>query len=380
MGVASIVATVAVGRGAEREVVDRINAKGRNVLMVVPGRLERNPTRPGTAGALVTNLRQADGREILRNSPFVTAVVPVFQQGRRLTYGNFSTSANVVGSTHEYGEVREFHIERGRYFTPSENRGAQRLAVIGSLVRDELFSDTDPLGKSLFVERVPFRIIGVLASKGISLEGGASEDDRIIIPINTAQRRVFNVDYLTWIYVQVSDQERMETVGANITSVLRRRHDLDHLSRPDDFLIENPRLIMAAQVETAEAFSRMITGLGAVVLVVSGVGILSLMTLSVRERRGEVGLRVAVGARRRDVLTQFLLEALAIAAIGGLTGLVLGFGTVTAIGQWTEWRTVLSAPSAVVALASALVIGGLFGVYPAHRAASWHPVLALRAE
>ena len=288
--------------------------------------------------------------------------------------------ATVRGTTPEYEDIRNFHTVTGRYFTHEENETAGRVVVIGSLVRDALFPDTDPLGEWLRVGRVLFQVVGVLESKGLSVGGGAIEDDKVLIPINTALRRVFNLDNIKTVYVQVVSAEVMGDAAAEIAALLRYRHGLDRGKKPDDFAIANPRVLLAAQIETAGAFRRLVTGLGAAALAVGGVGILSLMTLSVRARRGEVGLRMAVGARRRDVLIQFLLEALAITGIGGLCGLAAGLGAVTAIGQWTDWRTVLTAPSAFLAFVSALLVGGLFGAYPAHRAASWHPVTALRTE
>ncbi len=380
VGVASIVATVAVGRGAEHAVIERINALGRDMLMIYAGQVEQTPTRAGTAGASVTTLNRADSDAILASSPAIAAVAPEYNENRPIKRGMVTTTAYVRGTTPEYEEIRDFRTVLGRYFTHAENQAAARVTVIGSQVRDVLFPDTNPLNQWLRVGRIPFRVIGVLESKGVSVGGGATEDDQILVPIKTAQRRVFNVDWIKSIYLQVVDAGAMATTEREIAVLLRQRHQLDRLSRTDDFNIENPRVLLAAAMETAASFRRMITGLGAVTLIVSGVGILSLMTLSVRERRGEVGLRIAVGARRRDVLTQFLLEALAIAVMGGLLGLVLGIGSVAAIRYWTEWSVALSVSSVAMALTSALVVGGLFGVYPAHRAASWHPVTALRAE
>lgn len=380
VGAAAVVTTVAVGNGAEREVQDRIDALGRNVLMVYRGLIEPTPTRSGTSGTYVTTLREGDSEAILANSRLVQAVAPAQERDLQLKYGNESMFATVRGTTPEYEEIRNFRTVAGRYFTHEENQRAERVVVIGWLAKEALFPDTDPVGQWLRIGRVPFRVIGVLEEKGLSIGGGAIEDDKVLIPIKTALRRVFNLDNIKMVYVQAVDADAMEQVSEEITALLRSRHGRVRLGRPDDFTIENPRELLAAQIATADSFRKLVTGLGAAALIVGGVGILSLMTLSVRARRSEVGLRVAVGARRRDVLFQFLLEAVAITGIGGVSGIVIGFGAVTAIAQWTDWRTVLSVPSAALAFGSALLIGGLFGAYPAHRAASWHPVTALRAE
>ena len=380
IGAAAVVTTVAVGNGAEREVQDRINALGRNVLMVYRGQIEPTPTRPGTSGTGATTLRETDSCAIIENSRLVRAVAPAQERDLPLKYGNTSMIATVRGTTPEYEEIRNFRTVAGRYFTHEENQIAARVVVIGSLIKDALFPDSDPVGEWLRIGRVPFRVVGVLESKGISIGGGAFEDDKVLIPIKTALRRVFNLDNIKMVYVQVASPEVMGDAATEIAALLRSRHALERRGRPDDFEIENPRVLLAAQIETAASFRKLVMGLGAATLVVGGVGILSLMTLSVRARRGEVGLRVAVGARRRDVLIQFLLEAMAITAVGGLCGIALGLGAVRGIAFWTDWRTVLSGPSVILAFGSALVIGALFGAYPAHRAATWHPVTALRAE
>jgi putative ABC transport system permease protein len=379
VGVAAIVTTVAVGRGAEREVLDQVDALGRNLLMVRVGQLPPNPTRPAS-GVAFTTLRESDARAIAERVPLVARVAPSEGRPRSIKYGTVSTTATVRGTTPEYETIRDFPTVAGRYFTHAEDAAAARVAVLGAQVRDVLFPDTDPLGQWIRVGAVPLRVIGVLERKGVSVDGGATEDDQILIPLRTAQRRVFNVNWISTIYVQVRDRDAITEAQASIAALLRERHALDRLHRPDDFLLDNPRLLLAAELEAARAFRLMITGLGAVALVVGGVGIMSLMTLSVRERRNEVGLRVAVGARRRDVLTQFLVEAVAVTGFGSLTGLALSLVAVAAIARWTDWAAVLTGSSVALALGSAVLVGALFGVYPAQRAASWHPVTALRAE
>jgi putative ABC transport system permease protein len=214
----------------------------------------------------------------------------------------------------------------------------------------------------------------------MGVEGGSNEDDKIVIPIRTALRRVFNVDYLSMIWVQVRDGRDMDRAQAQITDLLRRRHRLDRGDRQDDFRIQNQRLVLAAEMETAASFRRLITALASVALIVGGVGILSIMMLSIRERRGEIGLRVAVGAKRRDVRTQFLVEAVLLGIGGGVIGLFLGFLATASIEWGTEWRTVVSPPALALALGAAFTVSVLFGVYPAQRAASLDPIEALHAE
>ena len=271
-------------------------------------------------------------------------------------------------------------MSNGRFFTTEENRAGLRVAVLGSQVAQRLFPDIDPVGRVIRIGRVPFEIVGVLISKGISVDGAAEEDNQVIVPIKTALRRVFNVEYLKMIYLEVSNTAFMDDAAQEVAAILRGRHRLARYGRPDDFTIQNQRLVMEAELATVASFRTMITGMGAVALVVGGVGILSIMLLSVRERRSEIGLRVAVGARRRDVWLQFLIEAVVLGGAGGLLGLTLGVGSSWIVSVSTEWTAVVTPASIATALASALTIGVVFGVYPAVRAASWDPIDALRTK
>jgi putative ABC transport system permease protein len=247
-------------------------------------------------------------------------------------------------------------------------------------VREILFRDEDPIGKTLLVGKTSFRVIGVLEKKGTTVDGLSEEDNQVIIPIRTALRRVFNIDYINMLYVQVTDRAFMDAAREQIADVLRTRHRTRERGLPDDFGIRSQQIILEARLEAIASFRRMILGLGAVAVIVGGVGILSIMLLAVRERRNEVGLRVAVGARRRDILLQFLLESLLLGTAGGTLGVLASLVVAWIVGSSTEWRTVLNGTALAVGLVSALAIGVIFGVYPAQRAAALDPIDALRAE
>ncbi len=380
VGVAAVLAMVAIGEGAERDVVARVRAMGRNMLVVNAAQPERRGGRANVRGATVETLTLNDARSIAEESGLVARVAPSIDDRKQVTYQDRSTAATIRGTTPEYEVIRAFSTAMGRFFTVEENRAGLRVAVLGSQVAERLFPDTDPVGQVIRITRMPFEIIGVLVSKGITVDGASEEDNQVIIPINTALRRVFNVSYLKMIYLEAADGALMDEAAEEVAAILRERHRLVRRGRPDDFTIQNQRVVMAAELETVASFRTMITGMGAIALVVGGVGILSIMLLSVRERRSEIGLRVAVGARRRDVWLQFLVEAMVLGCAGGLLGLMLGTGSSWIVSAATQWDAVVTRTSVAAAVSSALTLGLVFGVYPAFRAASLDPIDALRAE
>ena len=369
----------AVGEGSEREILQEIDALGKNLLLVSTAEAPRVPWRRRTL-AKVNTMVLEDAEAVLNGSPDVALVVPEQNQGRRLKYGTMSTVATVRGTTVDFEEVRDFRTVAGRYFTRDEDRNSARVAVLGDRVREILFPDEDPIGKTLLVGKTSFEVIGVLEKKGTTIDGLSEEDNQVVIPIHTALRRVFNVDYINMLFVRVRDRERMDAAREQIGDVLRTRHRTLERGLVDDFVVRSQQVILEARLETIASFRRLILALGAVAVIVGGVGILSIMLLTVRERRNEVGLRVAVGARRRDILIQFLVESLLLGAAGGALGVFSAILIAWVVGRSTEWHTVMNGTALAVGLISSLGIGVLFGVYPAQRAAALDPIEALRAE
>jgi len=380
VGVGAVLVITAIGEGAEKEVLSEIEALGQDLLVVSAGDAPRVPWRRRTEPK-VTTLTLDDADAVLREATEVSRVAPAQDRVRRVKFGQISTMTKVLGTTPDFEEVRNFRTVQGRYFTHEEEVNSSRVVVLGSRVRELLFpGDIPPVGQTIRIGKIPFRVIGVLESKGATVDGLSEEDNQVVIPLQTALRRVFNLDYLKMLYVQARDGSRLDAAEEQIAHTLRARHRIAEMDRGDDFAIQNQRIILEARLETVTSFNRMILGLGSVALLVGGIGILSVMLLSVRERRNEIGLRVAVGARHRDILVQFLVESLFLGTMGGLAGVIIGLGVAWGVGKGTEWDTVLNGTAILVGLAAALSVGAIFGVFPAQRAAAMDPIEALRAE
>jgi putative ABC transport system permease protein len=379
VGVGAVLVMTAVGEGAKDAVLAEIEALGQNLLVVSAGDAPLVPWRTRTEPKVTTlTLHDADALRDL--TPDLTRVAPAQDRVRRVKFGQISTATKILGTTPDFEEVRNFRTLEGRYFTEEEERASARVAILGSRVRELLFPGVNAIGETIRIGRIPFRVVGVLESKGATVDGLSEEDNQVVIPLRTAMRRVFNLDYLKLIYVQVDESNLLAEAEHRISHVLRTRHRMTQLARDDDFAIQNQRVILEARLETVESFNRMTLGLGSVALFVGGIGILSVMLLSVRERRNEVGLRVAVGAKRRDILIQFLVEALLLGVAGGAVGILIGLAVAWGVGRGTEWTTVINGTALLVGLVSTMSIGTIFGVFPAQQAAAMDPIDALRAE
>ena len=378
IGVAAVIVMVAIGNGAQRAVLRRIKNMGTNLLVVNAGKVKTFVGRRRQIGNVIT-LKQKDYEAIITECPSVETAAPAQEKTLKVKYGNTTTMTKVLGTTPDFQSIRNFSIRNGRFFKAEENRASLRLAVIGSQVHENLFYGDDPIGEILRVGNVPFEVIGVLKSKGISPEG-ANEDNQILIPIRTALRRVFNLNFLNSIYVRVRSQNSMELAESEIRSLLRERHRLDRNKKDDDFTIQNQMNLIWGETETTDSFTLLIAGIAGISLLVGGVGILAVMLLAVKERTSEIGLRMATGARPQDILVQFLSEALTLGLFGGLTGMVSGLIAGWFIGLITEWETAASPGFIVLSILFSLTIGLFFGVYPARRAARLDPIVALRSE
>ena len=378
IGVAAVIIMVAVGEGAQREVLQQIEAMGTNLLVVNAGRIKTFAGRERQIG-IVTTLKISDNEAIAEECSAVMLAAPAQDRTLQVKYGNYSTMTKILGSSSAFQNIRNFSAVKGRFFTEEENKAAFRVAVIGRQVSDNLFEGKDPIGETIRLRKIPFEVIGVLKSKGVSPEG-SNEDNQILIPINTALRRVFNLNYLNSIYVRVKNRRSMVTAEKQIAALLRERHRLDIKNKADDFIIQNQLTILETERATTQSFTTMIAGVAAISLFVGGIGILAVMFLAVKERTHEIGLRMAVGSRRKDIMAQFISEATILGFLGGFIGVFLGTAGAWIVETSTKWQTVISLKPIVISLFFSLSVGLFFGVFPARKASLLNPIEALRAE
>lgn len=378
IGVSAVIIMVAIGNGAQEEVLAKIEAMGTNLLIVNAGQVQKSAGRQQIRGT-VTTLTLDDAEAIARECPAVKAVAPVQSKKIQVKYGNLSTNTTVVGTTPAFQQVRNFHAASGAFFTDEENLAARRVAVLGRSVVKNLFDGRSPIGETIRIGRVPFEIIGVMESKGVDLNG-TDQDDQILIPIRTALRRVFNLTYINTINAEAVSGDAMSRAVVQITETLRERHRLNKNAKPDDFTIQNQADLLEAQRETTDTFTMLIGSIAGISLLVGGIGILAVMLIAIRERTNEIGLRMAVGASRKDIMTQFIIEATILGVGGGVVGIAIGLVGTLLVRIGTSWAMSISLDSVLLGFAFSLLVGLFFGVYPARRASLLDPIEALRSE
>jgi len=376
VGVAAVVLMVSAGRGAEKRILDRIRAMGTNLIVVNAGQTRMVAGRQRQM-ATVTTLVPEDAAAVAHECPSVVLASPALTRKSSARFETNTSNTNVLGMTLEGFRIRNITVFSGRAFDEFENRARRRVAVLGPTSAANLFGQTDPLGLPFRIGRVPFEVIGVTEPKGVDANG-VDQDDLIIVPLETAMRRVFNVTHVDMIYVQARDREALDAAEHEIGDLLRRRHRLR--DKPDDFTVQNQATLLETERETSRSMTLLIGSVAGISLLVGGIGILAVMLISVRERTREIGLRRAVGAMRRDIRNQFLFESGLLAGAGGLSGVLLGAGGAWAATALGYWDTVISWPAIVIAFGFSTTLGVVFGLYPALRAARLEPTEALRAE
>ena len=376
LGIASVIVAVAVGEGARLAMLSQMQSMGSNVITVSAGSFREIFGRK-LQTSVVTTLKRNDAHAVEEGCAGIVAVVPAQQQMASAKFKGASTNTQVVGCTPDYLTVRNLRVLSGRCFTAEEERGALRVAVIGQKVRSALLRNSDPLGKMILVRGVPFRVIGVLRQKGMSYDG-ANEDDVIIIPLKAALDRVMNINYIGFIYIRASGEERMSAAESQVRNLLRERHRLNAPGKRDDFSIQNSYTSMKVGAETNASFERLVSAIASISLLVGGVGILAVMLLSVKERGAEIGLRMAVGARTRDILVQFLLEAGVLGLAGGIAGILLGVAAVGLLNLFGSLGASIPIWSVALSVFISMATGMLFGSWPAMAASRVQPARSLQ--
>jgi putative ABC transport system permease protein len=381
IGVGAVIVMIAVGAGAQARVEEQIRALGSNLLLIMPGATTAGGVRMGFGSS--STLSEDDVLAVNREIPEALAA-PALRGSAQVVWGNANWSTQIYGITPEYLDVRQWPLASGRSFEPTEVAGAGKVCLIGSTVAKQLFGSSDPVDQTIRIKRVPFTIIGVLETKGQSLMG-TDQDDIILMPIATARTRVIGSvnaakqRSVGTIWIKVADGVEASSVEGQVRALLRQRHRLQ-AGADDDFSLRNLAEVMAAQEASSRVLALLLAAVASVSLLVGGIGIMNIMLVSVTERTREIGLRMAVGARTRDILGQFLVEAVTLSLIGGLVGVALGIGAAMAIASFAGWRILLSPEAVGLAVAFAFVIGVFFGFYPARKAARLNPVEALRFE
>jgi putative ABC transport system permease protein len=381
IGVASVIVMVSVATGAGQAIEQRIRALGTNLLIISPGSFTSGGRRAGEGTA--TALSEGDLKMIRARVPGVAAAAGVVSGSAPLVAGASNWTTQVNGVNEDFLEVRDWGLTDGRNFTEAELRAGAKVAILGATTARELFGSASALGEQIRVMNVPFTVIGLLSVKGQSGWGG-DQDDTALVPISTARRRLFGAeqtvpDNLRQIMVEVSSAEGMNEAQAEIENLLRERRRVRE-GAPDDFRVRDMADFIRTRTETQSILSLLLGATAAISLVVGGIGIMNIMLVSVTERTREIGLRMAVGARRRDILSQFLIEAVTLCVVGGLIGLAIGGSAALAMSVWGNWPIALSPSLVLIALASAGLVGVFFGYYPARRAAQMSPIDALRYE
>ena len=375
IGVAAVITMVALGSGAQKAVEDRINALGANLLSVFPGQMFMG----GRASEVRVSMTVDDAQALERDGTLLAAVVPEMQQNVTVKYGTTNLNLAVVGSTPNYTQVKNYTVPFGRMFTVGDNEARQRYVLVGASVPQMLgVNPAALLRQTISVKGIPFEVIGVLSEKGAA-GSWQNPDEQLLIPLQTARYRVFGTDRVRSVSVQVKDGVPLEQGMVDIERILRREHKV----RPggdNDFMIRNQRDILATQQQATQVFTVLLASIAAVSLVVGGIGIMNIMLVSVTERTKEIGIRKAIGATKRAILMQFLVEALVLCLAGGIVGILLGSGAALLLSWKFNWNTLISPVAIAVAFFFSGAVGLIFGMLPARRAANMDPITALRYE
>jgi len=376
IGVGAVIAMVGIGNGAKSQVEKQIASFGQNLILVFSGNFSSGGVRGGwgSAGTLTID----DVRGISREIPGVVAVSPEVRTGAQVASGNQNWYTQVFGESPDYFDVRQWPLAAGAVFTEQDVRGANKVAVLGKTVASQLFGDDDPVGQIIRVRQIPFVVVGVLSSKGLSVMG-PDQDDVVIVPYTSAMKRLLHVTNLRAINVQTSSTDLLSPVQRQIEGLLRDNHHIV-TGKDDDFTVRNQQEVTEMATAQSKTMTVLLGAIAGVSLIVGGIGIMNIMLVSVTERTREIGIRMAVGAHARDILLQFLIEAITLSSLGGIIGVALGVSTAKILSAVAGWPTLVSPSSIMAAFLFSAAVGVFFGFYPARKAARLDPIEALRYE
>lgn len=375
IGVAAVIALVSIGNGVKQDIENSISSLGSNLLVVLPG-APRTPGARSSQGSM-KSLKISD-YEAIAKLEGVKAASPMTNGSYVVIYQNKNWTTSVAGVNANFQDVNNWTMTSGRFFSDKNAQNRERVAVVGQTVVKNLFADEDPVGKEIRVKNIPFRVIGVLKSKGNGTMGN-DQDDTVLIPYTTSMERVEGIDYLRRVYVVAKDDEGIDRLQADIENLLRVRHNIKDTNL-DDFNIQNMKSIMETVAQTTGTFTLFLGAVAAISLVVGGIGIMNIMLVSVTERTREIGVRKALGATYSVIVTQFLIEAVVISLMGGFIGIAFGIGASKVIGMVSGMSTIVSVPTIIMSFAFSMAIGLIFGIYPARKAAKLNPIDALHYE
>ena len=375
IGVAAVIALVSIGNGVKQDIEDSISSLGSNLLVVLPG-APRTPGARSSQGSM-KSLKISD-YEAIAKLEGVKAASPMTNGSYVVIYQNKNWTTSVAGVNSNFQDVNNWTMTSGRFFSDKNVQNRERVAVVGQTVVKNLFADEVPVGKEIRVKNIPFRVIGVLKSKGNGTMGN-DQDDTVLIPYTTSMERVEGIDYLRRVYVVAKDDGGIDRLQADIENLLRVRHNIKDTNL-DDFNIQNMKSIMETVAQTTGTFTLFLGAVAAISLVVGGIGIMNIMLVSVTERTREIGVRKALGATYSVIVTQFLIEAVVISLMGGFIGIAFGIGASKVIGMVSGMSTIVSVPTIIMSFAFSMAIGLIFGIYPARKAAKLNPIDALHYE
>jgi len=376
IGVAAVTAMVSIGTGAKAQMEDQVASLGQNVIMVMAGSMARGGVFTGMGGA--ATLTVDDALALRHEVDGVLYVSPEVRGAAQLTAGEANWNAMVIGESEDYLNLRNWPLEAGDFFGPQEVRTAARVVILGQTTARRLFADADPIGETVRIRGIPFTVTGLLGAKGSNMMG-QDQDDIVIMPYTTAMRRVFGLTTLRLINVSAASPAISADVARQISELLRQRHRIQP-GNDDDFMIRTQEEINAFATSTTKIMTALLGAIAGVSLLVGGIGIMNIMLVSVTERTREIGIRLAVGARRRDILNQFLAEALMLSLVGGLIGIGVGMGAAAILAREFNWPTLTPVSAVVGAFLFSAAVGVFFGFYPARRAARLDPIAALHYE